>query len=290
MDLQDVSGDLGSMKTPSPSVVLPCIPPDKDKRNKPMVEIRIIQLFGVKDCKKISAAAQGGENLLVAYGGVCRSSHGFQWDPTGRYLTAVTSSSNAGNRKDNGFTLYSFQDRYTRNGKVDGLSMLGWRPKPAPSILPVEKLKDIKKNLKECASEFEIKDRLLALKASKEVSERRKRLVTEFTDFLTTKLRYLEQKRVALERGYKLGDRMCCVPARKRLRAEAHRSALASWRVLRHGHVTASGQKFFYIIEFFRGGRWSGTHGRAGSLQVGRRREWRKVYTCDYGGCGVRYS
>ncbi|XP_055357345.1 eukaryotic translation initiation factor 3 subunit B-like [Paramacrobiotus metropolitanus] len=126
-----------------------------------------------------------------------------QWDPTGRYLTAVTSSSNAGNRKDNGFTLYSFQGRYIRNEKVDGLSMFSWRPRPV-SILPAEKLKDIKKNLKKYASEFETKDRLLASKASKEVSERRKRQMTEFTDFLTTKQRYFEQgrhKRVALRRG-----------------------------------------------------------------------------------------
>ncbi|XP_055339796.1 MFS-type transporter SLC18B1-like [Paramacrobiotus metropolitanus] len=50
--------------------------------------------------------------------------------------------------------------------------------------------------------------------------------------------------------GYKLGDWVFRVIERKRLRAETHRSALASWRVPRHGHATACGRNNFHYRPF----------------------------------------
>ncbi|OQV21963.1 Eukaryotic translation initiation factor 3 subunit B [Hypsibius exemplaris] len=123
-----------------------------------------------------------------------------QWDPTGRYLTAITMGNN---KKDNGYTLYSFQGRYVRNEKVEGLSMFTWRPRP-PTLLSLEKQKEIKKNLKKYTPEFEARDKMLLNKASKEVAERRKRQMDEFMDFLTVKQHAFQSarhKRIALRGG-----------------------------------------------------------------------------------------
>lgn len=114
-----------------------------------------------------------------------------QWDPTGRYLTAVTKGNN---KKDNGYTIYSFQGRYVRNEKVDGLSVFSWRPRPQ-TLLSADKQKEIRKNLKKYAPDFEAKDKQLLNKASREVSERRMRQMDAFMERLERTQRAFELRR-----------------------------------------------------------------------------------------------
>lgn len=82
---------------------------------------------------------------------------------------------------DTGYWLWTFQGRLLKRVFLDGFCQLLWRPRP-PSLLTPEKIKEIKKNLKKYSAQFESKDRLRSTKASKELIEKRQRLMQEFEE------------------------------------------------------------------------------------------------------------
>lgn len=80
---------------------------------------------------------------------------------------------------DNAYWLWSFQGRILKKCNMDRFCQLQWRPRP-PSLITEEKLKEIRKNLKKYSEQFDLKDRASMTKASKEVMEKRKRMLEDF--------------------------------------------------------------------------------------------------------------
>ncbi|RWS22359.1 Eukaryotic translation initiation factor 3 subunit B-like protein, partial [Leptotrombidium deliense] len=103
-----------------------------------------------------------------------------EWDPTGRYV--VTAVSWWAHKGDNAYWIWSFQGRLIRKHPLDNFCQLLWRPRP-PSLLTEDKIKEIKRNLKKYSAEFEIKDRMVLSKVSKDILEKRKRLMGEFRSY-----------------------------------------------------------------------------------------------------------
>lgn len=66
---------------------------------------------------------------------------------------------------------------------VERLCQFLWRPRPA-TLLNEEKIKEIRKNLKKYAKDFDAKDRLAFSKLSKEIIEKRQTQSREFKEIL----------------------------------------------------------------------------------------------------------
>jgi len=102
-----------------------------------------------------------------------------EWDPTGRYV--ATAVSWWGHKVDNAYWLWSFQGKILKRVALDKFCQLQWRPRP-PTLLNAQQQKDIKKTLKKYSAQFEVKDRLKMSKASKELVEKRRKLMQEYED------------------------------------------------------------------------------------------------------------
>uniref|UniRef100_A0A915JVC4 Translation initiation factor beta propellor-like domain-containing protein n=1 Tax=Romanomermis culicivorax TaxID=13658 RepID=A0A915JVC4_ROMCU len=104
-----------------------------------------------------------------------------EWDPTGRYVVSSVSTWSSGSSRamDFGYNVYNFQGRLLVRRPVDNLCAFNWRPRPR-SLLTDAKMKEIKKNMKKYAAEFDEKDKRKLDKASQEVSEKRRTLMAEF--------------------------------------------------------------------------------------------------------------
>lgn len=100
-----------------------------------------------------------------------------EWDPTGRYV--VSGVSWWLHKTDNAYWMWTFQGRILRKCNMDRFCQLTWRPRP-PSLITEEKLKEIRKNFKKYSEQFDQKDKASQSKASKEVTEKRKRLLEDF--------------------------------------------------------------------------------------------------------------
>lgn len=98
---------------------------------------------------------------------------------------------------DNGYYLWSFQGRLIRKHSVDRFCQLLWRPRP-PTLLSPEKIKEIKKNLKKYSTEFDAKDKQMMSRVSKEILEKRKRMLSEFKDFRDRKAQEAKARRARL--------------------------------------------------------------------------------------------
>ncbi|XP_045213087.2 eukaryotic translation initiation factor 3 subunit B-like isoform X2 [Mercenaria mercenaria] len=124
-----------------------------------------------------------------------------EWDPTGRYV--ITGVSWWGHKVDNGYWLWSFQGRLLQKQQLDRFCQLLWRPRP-PTLLSVEEIKEIKKNLKKYSQRFEAQDRLRQSTVSTEILEKRRQLMLDYEryrqqmedEFLSGK-----QRRIALRDG-----------------------------------------------------------------------------------------
>lgn len=85
------------------------------------------------------------------------------WDPSSRYvLTAVTQpiKDQIGAFKyqmEAGFSIWTFQGRALYKCQKEKLWNIEWRPHP-PSILPPEKERDIRKNLKQYSKKYDLID------------------------------------------------------------------------------------------------------------------------------------
>lgn len=75
---------------------------------------------------------------------------------------------------------------------LDNFCQFLWRPRP-PTLLSVEKQKEIKKSLKKYSSQFESKDRMRLTKASKELIEKRQKMMHEFEEHRKKRLQQWEQ-------------------------------------------------------------------------------------------------
>merc|ERR1712098_558272 len=74
-----------------------------------------------------------------------------EWDATGRYV--MTAGSWWGHKVDNAYWLWSFQGKILKRYQCDKFCQLLWRPR-LPTLLPPEKLREIKRNLKKQYDEF----------------------------------------------------------------------------------------------------------------------------------------
>ncbi len=82
---------------------------------------------------------------------------------------------------DNAYWLWSFQGRILKRVALDKFCQLLWRPRP-PTLLSNQQVKDIKKSLKKFSTQFEVKDRVKMNKASKELVEKRRKLMEDYGD------------------------------------------------------------------------------------------------------------
>lgn len=93
--------------------------------------------------------------------------------------------------------MWSFQGRALRKQPLERLCQFLWRPRP-PTLLGEEKIKEIRKNLKKYAEEFDAKDRLAHSKLSKEIIAKRQQQVAEYKDVMTRNRGYFEANRPKL--------------------------------------------------------------------------------------------
>mmetsp|Transcript_113620 Transcript_113620/g.332005 ORF Transcript_113620/g.332005 Transcript_113620/m.332005 type:complete len:701 (-) Transcript_113620:153-2255(-) len=86
-----------------------------------------------------------------------------QWDPSSRYvITAVTQpmQNEMGGFKysmEAGYSIWTFQGRKLYQQQKEKLWQISWRPHP-PSLLPGEKQKDIRKNIKQFSKKYDAMD------------------------------------------------------------------------------------------------------------------------------------
>ncbi|KFM61475.1 Eukaryotic translation initiation factor 3 subunit B, partial [Stegodyphus mimosarum] len=120
-----------------------------------------------------------------------------EWDPTGRYVVSATSQWTY--KLDNAFWLWTFCGRLVRKKDVEGFCQLLWRPRP-PILLSEEKVKEIKKNLKKYSAHFDLKDQMSLSKASKEIIDKRIKLMKEFGNIRQRMINeFNSKKRLRLE-------------------------------------------------------------------------------------------
>lgn len=103
-----------------------------------------------------------------------------EWDPTGRYV--VTAVSWWAHKVDNAYWIWSFQGKLLQKINSERFCQLLWRPRPK-TILSEEKLKEIKKNLKQYSVIFDEKDRSALTKASREILDKRRKLMEDFNEY-----------------------------------------------------------------------------------------------------------
>lgn len=120
-----------------------------------------------------------------------------EWDPTGRYV--VTAVSWWVHKVDNAYWIWSFQGKLLQKINSERFCQLLWRPRPK-TILPEDKLKEIKKNLKQYSAIFDEKDKSALTKASREILDKRRKLMEDFNEYRAKRAREIEQIRSELAR------------------------------------------------------------------------------------------
>jgi translation initiation factor 3 subunit B len=105
-----------------------------------------------------------------------------EWDPTGRYVTSAVSYWSQ--KMDTAFIVWSFQGNvlYRNPVQMDKFCQLLWRPRP-PSLLSKDDLQTTKKEMKKYQMMFEQEDRSIRSKASKELLEKRTKLMKEYSEY-----------------------------------------------------------------------------------------------------------
>uniref|UniRef100_A0A914VWK6 Eukaryotic translation initiation factor 3 subunit B n=1 Tax=Plectus sambesii TaxID=2011161 RepID=A0A914VWK6_9BILA len=124
------------------------------------------------------------------------------WDLTGRYF-ATCSTMFGSKSSDLGYQIFNFQGREVVRKSVDRLAQFIWRPRP-PVKLPEEKTREIRRNMKAQSQKFEEEDKREKGRASKEVIDKRRRLMAEFNNWRSkARARYDSQKqlRISLRGG-----------------------------------------------------------------------------------------
>lgn len=86
------------------------------------------------------------------------------WDPTGRYF--VTCTFGGKSRYETGYRVHTFQGRELQRRSIDSLLRFKWRPRP-PVQLSEQKVKEIRKSIKQISAKFEEEDKRELQKVSK---------------------------------------------------------------------------------------------------------------------------
>lgn len=113
-----------------------------------------------------------------------------QWDPTGRYVAAITDCTQ---QMENGYSIWSFHGRQLYRTPRDDLAMFAWRPRPAP-LLTAEQEKKLQKELKQYSRKYDEEDQALLQAADFEVIRRREGLTREFEAWLKSKKEALDRR------------------------------------------------------------------------------------------------
>ncbi|KAJ6219776.1 hypothetical protein RDWZM_005588 [Blomia tropicalis] len=145
--------------------------------------VALLKKFEQKTCNTLSWSPTG-QFILTD----------IEWDPTGRYVATIVSYWT--NKADNAYWIWSFQGRLIRKQPLERLCQFLWRPRP-PSILSEEKVKEIRKNLKKYAEEFDAKDRLAHSKLSKEIIAKRQQQIKEYKQVLDANRKIWEENHSA---------------------------------------------------------------------------------------------
>ncbi|KDR10090.1 eukaryotic translation initiation factor 3 subunit B [Zootermopsis nevadensis] len=120
-----------------------------------------------------------------------------EWDPTGRYV--VTAVSFWKTKVDTGFWIWSFQGKILKRLNIETFCGLQWRPRLQSLLIPKQQ-QEIRKNLKKYSAQFESKDRMRQSRASKELIEKRAKLMKEFQEYRAKRLeQWHEEKTCRLE-------------------------------------------------------------------------------------------
>uniref|UniRef100_A0A915ERS8 Eukaryotic translation initiation factor 3 subunit B n=1 Tax=Ditylenchus dipsaci TaxID=166011 RepID=A0A915ERS8_9BILA len=112
------------------------------------------------------------------------------WDPTGRYFVTCSLG-----RKgyESGYRIHTFQGRELVRKNIEVLVRFKWRPRP-PAPLSEQKIKEIRRNLKQISMKFEEEDRREQLKVSKELVEHRRKFMSEFSSVRDQNRKLYEQE------------------------------------------------------------------------------------------------
>ena len=129
---------------------------------------------------------------------------------------------------ENAYNLWNFQGKSLQKASFDKLYKFSWRPKPASLLTPeqikvstlcfifslqeqqqqkyfkLNFLKEIRKNLKQYSEKYNAADRLYQSRVSKELLEKRRKLMDDFTLFRKTsskRFNEYKQQRLELRRG-----------------------------------------------------------------------------------------
>jgi len=122
-----------------------------------------------------------------------------EWDPSGRYL--ATSASAWTHTLENGYAIWDFRGQEIVKNIQDRFKQFIWRPRP-PTLVPKEKQKSIRKNLREYSRAFDEEDAADESNVSAELTALRKRLVDEWNAW-----RLLRKKELGEEHNEKpLGE------------------------------------------------------------------------------------
>jgi len=104
-----------------------------------------------------------------------------EWDPTGRFVVSYVSSWSASSRGvDFGYSIWNFQGRLLQRRPTERFCAFSWRPRPPP-VITEAKIKEVKKDMKKYSAAFEERDKLVSSKASKEIVEKRRSQMDDFT-------------------------------------------------------------------------------------------------------------
>jgi translation initiation factor 3 subunit B len=111
-----------------------------------------------------------------------------EWDPSSRYvITAVTQpmSNETGYKysMEAGYAIWTFQGRVLYRQQKEKLYHVAWRPHP-PSLLPANKQKDIRKNIRQFSKKYDAMDEQAKETARQAFRREREEKTNAFLDIL----------------------------------------------------------------------------------------------------------
>lgn len=94
--------------------------------------------------------------------------------------------------------MHNFQGKPLQKQVYEKLYKFSWRPRPA-TLLSADKIKEIKKNLKQYSSKYDVVDTARNKIVSQELLEKRKKMMDDFANF-----RRVTNKRLAEQRARRI--------------------------------------------------------------------------------------
>ncbi|GMM32685.1 translation initiation factor eIF3 core subunit B [Saccharomycopsis crataegensis] len=126
-----------------------------------------------------------------------------EWDPSGRYLAAWSSSWR--HKIENGFKIYDFAGHPLVVEGIDNFKQFAWRPRPA-TLLTGGDRKKVRKMLREYSAQFDEQDAMEASEATKELILNRRRLLEEWSNYRASVERKLQQLNIKIDVSEEVED------------------------------------------------------------------------------------